>query len=125
MREPQARLTNIPKEFERANAQDAVGNPAAVSELAVCLFDLRAAHEAELRTLTWIQRTLDTIRAGRGGCGDVELLFREMTRLIKESDGAATALATHRKFAVELLAAATGEADTSARDPRPLAIVAA
>jgi hypothetical protein len=124
MREPQLRRSNISKEIERGTAQEAVGNPTDVSELAACLFDLRTAHEAELRTLTWIQKTLEGIRAGRG-CGDSDLLFREMARLIKESDGAAASIATHRKSAVELLSAAITEAGGSAREAKPFAIVAA
>ena len=56
MREPQVRVTNISKEIERGSTHTVAGNPAGVSELAACLFDLRTAHEAELRTLTWIQK---------------------------------------------------------------------
>ncbi len=124
MREPQLRRTNNSKEIERGTAHEAVGNPTAVSELAACLFDLRTAHEAELRTLTWIQTTLEGIRAGRG-CGDPDLLFREMARLIKESEGAAASLATHRRSAVELLSAALADDSGSAREAKPLAIIAA
>ena len=65
MREPQLRRTNISKEIERGTTQEVVGNPTDVSELAACLFDLRTAHEAELRMLTWIQKTLEGIRAAR------------------------------------------------------------
>jgi hypothetical protein len=124
MREPQLRRSNISKEIERGNTQEAVGNPTDVSELAACLFDLRTAHEAELRTLTWIQKTLEGIRAGRG-CGDADLLFREMARLIKESEGAVASIATHRRSAVELLSAAITDGGGSVRESKPLAIVAA
>jgi hypothetical protein len=123
MREPQVRLSSISKETERSTAPECVGNPTPVSELAACLFDLRAAHEAELRTLTWIQTTLEGIRANRA-CGDPDLLFREMARLMKDADGAAAALTAHRRSAVELLSSVT--ADTgSARESKPLTIVAA
>jgi hypothetical protein len=124
MREPQVRLTNISKEIDRGSAQDLVGNPTGVSELAACLFDLRSAHEAELRTLTGIQKTLECQRGGRE-CGDADLLLREMARLIKESEGTAASIASHRRSAVELLSTVIAETGGSARDPRPLAIVAA
>ena len=124
MREPQLRRTNISKEIERGTTQEVVGNPTDVSELAACLFDLRTAHEAELRMLTWIQKTLEGIRAGRD-CGDPDLLFREMARLIKESEGAAASIASHRRSAVELLSAAIADGSSSARETTPLAIVAA
>jgi hypothetical protein len=124
MREPQVRLTNIPKEIDRGSTHDVVGNPTDVSELAACLFDLRTAHEAELRTLTWIQKTLEGIRSGRE-CGDADLLLREMARLIKESEGAAASIAGHRRSAVELISAAIAGASGSARESKPLAIAAA
>jgi hypothetical protein len=124
MREPQLVRTNNSKEIERGTAQEVVGNPTAVSELAACLFDLRTAHEAELRTLTWIQKTLEGIRAGCA-CGDPDLLFREMARLIKESERAAASVAAHRNSAVELLSAAITDGSGSARESKPLAIVAA
>ena len=98
MRDPQVRLTNISIEIDRGGAHDMVGNPTGVSELAACLFDLRSAHEAELRTLTWIQKTLECLRAGRE-CGDADLLLREMARLIKESEGTAANMAGHRRSA--------------------------
>jgi hypothetical protein len=123
MREPQVRLSSISKEIERGSVPECVGNPTPVSELAACLFDLRAAHEAELRTLTWIQTTLEGIRANRA-CGDADLLFREMARLMKDAEGAAGALAAHRKSAVELLSSVIASAG-SAREPKPLTIVAA
>jgi hypothetical protein len=124
MREPQVRLTNISKEIDRGSAPDLAGNPTGVSELAACLFDLRSAHEAELRTLTWIQKTLECLRGGRE-CGDVDLLLREMARLIKESEGTAASIASHRRSAVELLSTVIAETGGSVREPRPLAIVAA
>jgi hypothetical protein len=124
MREPQVRLTNISKEIDRGSTHDMVGNPTGVSELAACLFDLRSAHEAELRTLTWIQKTLECLRGGRE-CGDADLLLREMARLMKESEGSAASMASHRRSAVELLSAVIADAGSSARDARPLAIVAA
>ncbi|HEY6361835.1 MAG TPA: hypothetical protein VIX63_12060 [Vicinamibacterales bacterium] len=95
-----------------------------MSELAACLFALRAAHEAELRTLTWIQTTLEGIRANRA-CGDPDLLFREMSRLIRESEGAAAVLTGHRRSAVELLSNVIADSGSPAREPRPFAIVAA
>jgi hypothetical protein len=124
MRESQVRLTNISKEIDRGGAYDLVGIPTGVSELAACLFDLRMAHEAELRTLTWIQKTLEGLRGGRE-CGDADLLLREMTRLIKESEGTAASIASHRRCAVELLSAVIAESGGSARESKPLAIVAA
>jgi hypothetical protein len=124
MREPQVRLTNISKEIDRGSAHDMVGNPTGVSELAACLFDLRTAHEAELRTLTWIQKTLEGLRAGRE-CGDADLLLREMARLMRESESTAASMAGHRRSAVELLSAVISETGASAREPKPLAIVAA
>jgi len=123
MREPQVRLTNISTEIERGSTQDVAGNPTGVSELAACLFDLRAAHEAELRTLTWIQKTLEGLRGGRE-CGDADLLLREMARLIRESEGTAASIAGHRRSAVELLAAVIA-GNGSARESKPLAFVAA
>ena len=124
MRESQVRLTNISKEIDRGSAHDVVGNPTGVSELAACLFELRTAHEAELRTLTWIQRTLECLRTGRE-CGDADLLLREMARLIKESEGTAASIAGHRRSAVELLSAVIADAGGSAREPKQFAIVAA
>jgi hypothetical protein len=124
MREPQMRRTNISKEIERGSTPDVVGNPTDVSELAACLFELRTVHETELRTLTWIQATLEGIRAGRE-CGDSDLLFREMARLIRESEGAAARIAGHRRSAVELLSGVLAEDSGSARETKPLAIVAA
>lgn len=124
MREPQVRLSSISKEIERGPAQECVGNPTHVSDLAACLFDLRAAHEAELRMLTWIQTTLEGIRGNRA-CGDPDLLFREMARLIKESENASAAIADHRRSAVELLSTAIATAGSSVPDRKPLAIVAA
>jgi hypothetical protein len=124
MREPQVRLTTISKEIDRGSAPDLVGNPTGVSELAACLFDLRSAHEAELRTLTWIQKTLECLRGGRE-CGDADLLLREMVRLIKESEGTVASIASQRRSAVELLSTVIAEAGGSARESRPLAIVAA
>jgi hypothetical protein len=124
MREPQVRLTNISKEIDRGTALDMVGNPTGVSELTACLFDLRTAHEAELRTLTWIQKTLEGLRTGRE-CGDADLLLREMARLIKESEGKAACIAGHRRSAAELLSAVIGESGSSARETKPLAIAAA
>ena len=124
MREPQVRLTNISKEIDRGSAHDLVGNPTGVSELAACLFDLRSAHEAELRTLTWIQKTLECLRGGRE-CGDADLLLREMARLIRESESTQASIAGHRRSAVELLSAVIADGGSSAREPKPLAIVAA
>ena len=124
MRDPQVRLTNISIEIDRGGAHDMVGNPTGVSELAACLFDLRSAHEAELRTLTWIQKTLECLRAGRE-CGDADLLLREMARLIKESEGTAANMAGHRRSAVELLSTVIAQTGGSAREAKPLAVVAA
>jgi hypothetical protein len=124
MREPQVRVTNISKEIERGSTHTVAGNPAGVSELAACLFDLRTAHEAELRTLTWIQKTLEGIRGARE-YGDADLLLREMARLIKESEGTAANIAGHRRSAVELLAAMTANGSGSAQESQPLAFVAA
>jgi hypothetical protein len=124
MREQQVRRSSISKEIEGGTGQDCVGNPIPVSELASCLFDLRAAHEAELRTLTWIQTTLEGIRSNRA-CGDPGLLFREMARLIKESEGASAALAGHRRSAAELLSSVIASDGRPAREPKPLTIVAA
>jgi hypothetical protein len=117
-------VTNIAKEIERGSTHDVVGIPTGVSELAACLFDLRTAHEAELRTLTWIQKTLEGIRAGRE-CGDADLLLREMARLIRESESTAASIAGHRRSAVELLTDAIADGTGSARESKPLAIVAA
>jgi hypothetical protein len=124
MREPQARLTSISKEIEPGSTHDVAGNPTKVSELAACLFDLRTAYEAEIVTLTWIQKTLEGIRGGHE-CGDADLLLREMARLIKESEGAAASIAGHRRSAVELLAAVIANEASSARESSPLAFVAA
>ena len=124
MREAQVRRANISKEIERGSTQDVAGNPTGVSELASCLFDLRAAHEAELRTLTWIQQTLEAIRAGRA-CGDPGLLFREMARLLKDSEGATARVAGHRGSAAELLAEIVADGGGSVRESKALTIVAA
>ena len=124
MREPQVRLMNISKEIERSSTHDVAGNPTGVSELAACLFALRTAHETELRTLTWIQTTLEGIRGGRE-CGDADLLLREMARMLKESEGAAASVAGHRRSAVELLASVIANCSGSARESKPLAFVAA
>ena len=93
-----------------------------IDALAAALFDLRATHEAELRTLTWIQRSLEALRAGRP-CGDTELLLREMARLFEESVVTATTVAYHRKCSLELIAGVI--ADHTASTVAPSAVVAA
>jgi hypothetical protein len=93
-----------------------------IDTLAAALFDLRATHEAELRTLTWIQRSLEALRAGRA-CGDTELLLREMARLFEESVVTATAVAYQRKCALDLIAGVI--ADHTASTSMPTAAIAA
>ena len=88
-------------------------------QLAACLFDLRAGLEAEVHRLTWIQRSIEEIRAGRA-CGDADLLLREMARLLEASAEAASDVADHRRDAVELLASMLA----APAKPKALAIVA-
>ena len=88
-------------------------------QLAACLFDLRAGLEAEVHRLTWIQRSIEDIRAGRA-CGDAGLLLREMARLLEQSMDAAADVAGHRRDAVELLASLLA----APAKPQALAIVA-
>lgn len=93
--------------------------PSNLPQLAVCLFDLRAGLEAEVRRLTWIQRSIEDIRAGRA-CGDADLLLREIARLLDESAGAASDVAGHRREAVALLTTLIA----APAKPKALAIVA-
>jgi hypothetical protein len=79
------------------------GVDAQVADLAACLFALRAAQEADLRALTWIQTSLEGVRAGRA-TGDTDLLLGEMARLLAEAQAAETAVVTQRDAAAELLA---------------------
>jgi hypothetical protein len=88
-------------------------------QLAACLFDLRAGLEAEVRHLTWIQRSIEEIRAGRA-CGDSDLLLREIARLLEESADASLGVAGYRREAVALLASLIAPATK----PKALAIVA-
>jgi hypothetical protein len=83
-----------------------------IDALAGALFDLRATHEAELRTLTWIQRSLEALRSGRP-CGDAELLLREMARLFEESVVTATTVAYQRKCALDLIAGVIADRTTA------------
>jgi hypothetical protein len=75
---------------------------AELNDLCACLFDLRAAHEAELRMLTWIQRSLEGVRCGQA-CGDPDLLLREIARRFQEAASSASSLAEHRARALELI----------------------
>jgi hypothetical protein len=51
-----------------------------LSQLALALFDLRAAYEAHLRTLTCMQRNLERIRRPGSVAGEADLLLGEMAR---------------------------------------------
>jgi hypothetical protein len=51
-----------------------------MSQLALALFDLRAAYEAHLRTLTCMQRNLERIRRPGSMAGEADLLLGEMAR---------------------------------------------
>lgn len=93
-----------------------------VGDLAALLFDLRAAQEADLRSLTWIQRSLEGVRTGRS-CGDADLLLGEMARLFAESEAAADAATARRRSAVELLLQVIAE--RRRHQPSQLAVVAA
>ena len=88
-------------------------------QLAACLFDLRAGLEAEVHRLTWIQRSIEDIRAGRA-CGDADLLLSEIARLLEQSADTAADVDGYRRDAVELLASMVAVA----AKPKALAIVA-
>ena len=77
-------------------------NTTRVVELAALLFDLRAAHEADLRALTWIQRNLEDVRSGRAN-GDTDLLLGEMARLFGQCQAAGGEVTQCRDAAVALL----------------------
>jgi hypothetical protein len=94
-----------------------------VADLAACLFALRAAQEADLRALTWIQTSLEGVRAGRA-CGDIDLLLGEMARLLAETRAAEGAVMNQRDAAVELLAHLIAERRARTA-PTPVAIFAA
>jgi hypothetical protein len=94
-----------------------------IDALAAALFDLRATHEAELRTLTWIQRSLEAMRAGRA-CGDAELLLREMARLFEDAVLKAPTVACQRQSALDLIASVLADRTTAA-PVAPAAAVAA
>jgi hypothetical protein len=78
------------------------GRDTRVAELAAALFDLRAAHEADIRALTWIQRSLEGIRTGRAP-GDTDLLLGEMARIFSESQACSREVTARREAAVTLL----------------------
>ena len=96
---------------------------ARVSQLAALLFDLRAAHEADIRALTWVQRSLEGVRSGSAP-GDPDLLLGEMARLFSESRLAAAEVAARRQEAIELLDSVVAER-RRATAPKPIAIFAA
>ena len=96
-----------------------------LSRLTTTLFDLRSTLEAELRMLTWVQRSLEGIRAG-APCGDVDLLLQEIARLFRESSASSDAAGDHRAAATGLVAALL-EAHSAPRASGrlPLSVVAA
>lgn len=73
-----------------------------VSALSAGLFDLRAALEADLRALTWIQRSLEGVRSGCAP-GDPDLLLGEMDRVLTECVAAAERAGVVRVGAIEQL----------------------
>jgi hypothetical protein len=99
------------------------GNDTRVADLAALLFDLRAAHEADIRALTWIQRSLEGVRSNRG-LGDTDLLLGEMARLFAESQAAATDVHTRRSAAAALLQEVISDRKRASA-PKPVAIFAA
>jgi hypothetical protein len=96
---------------------------AQVGELALRLFELRAAQEADLRALTWIQQSLEGIRCGNG-FGDTDLLLGEMARRFMEADAASAAIDLRRQAAIDILGRVINQRRVEAT-PKPLAIVAA
>ena len=80
---------------------------ARVAELAARLFELRAAQEADLRALTWIQQSLEGVRTGNTR-GDADLLLSEMARRFSEADAATAAIAMQRQTALALLGGLIG-----------------
>ena len=106
-----------------AGSQESREKTCDLPELAVRLFDLRAALEREVRTLTWIQCSLEGIRAGHA-CGDHDLLLREIARLFGESSATAAASTTCREDIMAMLAAIVAERDRESAPPQKLAIVA-
>jgi hypothetical protein len=75
----------------------------AATALSACLFELRAAQEAELRALTSIQCSLERVRSG-ASVGEAELLLGEMSRLLDQSSMASGTIADRRGHAAELIA---------------------
>ena len=73
-----------------------------IAELAARLFELRAVEESNLRALTWIQQSLESIRAGNAP-GDADLLLSEIARRFTECAAAADGLTTVRDDAAALL----------------------
>jgi hypothetical protein len=96
---------------------------ARVAQLATLLFDLRAAHEADMRALTWVQRNLEGVRSGNAP-GDPDLLLGEMARLFTESRLAAADVSTRRQAALELLESVIADR-RRATAPKNVAIFAA
>jgi hypothetical protein len=94
-----------------------------VSQLAALLFDLRAAREADIRALTWVQRSLEGVRSGTAA-GDPDLLLGEMARLFMESRSAAVDVAARHQAALDLLESVIAER-RRATSPKPVAIFAA
>jgi hypothetical protein len=94
-----------------------------VDELATLLFDLRAAHEADIRALTWIQRNLEGVRTGRAP-GDTDLLLGEMARMFGECQACASDVTARREAAVTLLLELIADRK-QAIAPKPVAIFAA
>ncbi len=66
-----------------------------IGQLATSLFDLRAAYEANLRTLTVMQRSLERIRRVDALAGEADLLLGEMARHLAQLEGAHAEIATH------------------------------
>ena len=90
--------TDLPMSLGRPATQRSV-DPDRLEALALALFDVRAAYEADLRALTAMQRYLERLRSERTSQGERELLLGEIARLLDESDAACRAIAELRREA--------------------------
>ena len=105
-------------ELKDAPAIAAPASPAArweeIGRLSMSLFDLRAAYEANLRTLTAMQRSLERVRRVDALPCESDLLLGEMARHIQTLDASRTELGEDLIKAAQCLDAVLGTATPQA-----------
>ncbi len=88
-------LTRHLSESHAGSGRDGAGREPATRDLAglaLSLLDIRAAHEANLRSLTAITRMLESVRGGTPTSGVADLLLGEMGRHLDDLAARADAL---------------------------------